>query len=65
MIRRGEEPPLASDENLVRHDDAELIRLGVPSLPQTLGDGYSAPEDDLGARGVGDYVCDQFARQAC
>src|SRR5215210_2620816 len=26
-IRRAEEPPLALDENLVRHEDAELIRL--------------------------------------
>jgi glutamine synthetase len=60
-IRRGEEPPLASDENLVRHDDAELIRLGVPSLPQTLGDALVAlAEDDLVREALGDYVCDQF-----
>ena len=57
---RGEEPPLASDENLVRHDDAELIRLGVPS-PQTLGDALMAlAEDDLVREALGDYVCDQF-----
>jgi glutamine synthetase len=60
-IRRGEEPPLASDENLVRHDDAELIRLGVPTLPQTLGDALAAlAEDDLVREALGDYVCDQF-----
>jgi glutamine synthetase len=60
-IRRGEEPPLASDENLVRYDDAELIRLGVPSLPQTLGDALVAlAEDDLVRGALGDYVCDQF-----
>jgi glutamine synthetase len=60
-IRRGEEPPLASDENLVRYDDAELIRLGVPSLPQTLGDALNAlAEDDLVRTALGDYVCDQF-----
>jgi glutamine synthetase len=60
-IRRGEEPPLASDENLVRHDEEELIRLGVPSLPQTLGDALMAlAEDDLVREALGDYVCDQF-----
>jgi glutamine synthetase len=60
-IRRGEEPPLASDENLVRHDDAELIRLGVQSLPQTLGDALAAlAEDDVIREALGDYVCDQF-----
>ena len=60
-IRRAEEPPLASDENLVRYDDAELIRLGVPSLPQTLGDALVAlAEDDIIRGSLGDYVCDQF-----
>ena len=60
-IRRAEEPPLASDENLVRYDDAELIRLGVPSLPQTLGDALVAlAEDDVIREALGDYVCDQF-----
>jgi glutamine synthetase len=60
-IRRAEEPPLASDENLVRYDDAELIRLGVPSLPQTLGDALGAlADDDVIRESLGDYVCDQF-----
>jgi glutamine synthetase len=60
-IQRGEEPPLASDENLVRHDDAELARLGVESLPQTLGDALAAlAEDDVIREALGDYVCDQF-----
>src|ERR671913_340946 len=60
-MRGGKEPPLASDENLVRHDDAELIRLGVPSLPQTLGDALIAlAEDDVVREALGDYVCDQF-----
>ena len=60
-IERGEEPPLASDENLVRHDDAELARLGVESLPQTLGDALVAlAEDDVIREALGDYVCDQF-----
>jgi glutamine synthetase len=60
-IRREEEPPLASDENLVRVDDAEMARLGVPSLPQTLGDALNAfMEDDVIRAALGDYVCDQF-----
>lgn len=60
-IQRGEEPQLASDENLVRHDDEELGRLGVQSLPQTLGDAlYALAEDDLIREALGDYVCDQF-----
>ena len=60
-IRREEEPPLALDENLVRYDEAELIRLGVPALPQTLGDAlYALAEDDLVRAALGDYVCDQF-----
>ncbi|MFN8592405.1 MAG: glutamine synthetase family protein [Thermomicrobiales bacterium] len=60
-IRRQEEPPLALDENLVRYDEAELMRLGVPALPQTLGDALNAlAEDDLIRTSLGDYVCDQF-----
>ena len=60
-IRRGEEPSLALDENLVRFDDAELMRRGVPSLPTTLGEALSAfIEDDLVRTALGDYVSDQF-----
>ncbi len=60
-MHRGEEPPLASDENLVRYDDAELMRMGVPSLPQTLGDALAAlADDDVMREALGDYVCDQF-----
>jgi glutamine synthetase len=60
-IRREEEPPLASDENLIRTDDAELTRLGVPSLPQTLGEALNVlADDDLMRLALGDFVCDQF-----
>jgi glutamine synthetase len=60
-IRQGAEPPLALDENLVRYDDTELARLGVPPLPQTLGDALTAlAEDDVVRSALGDYVCDQF-----
>ncbi|MFT4041157.1 MAG: glutamine synthetase family protein [Thermomicrobiales bacterium] len=60
-IRAGEEPSLAVDENLVRYDDAELVRMGIPTLPQTLGDAlYQMAESDLVRSALGDYVCDQF-----
>ena len=60
-IRRAEEPSLALDENLVRLDEAELVRRGVPALPQTLGDALNAlAEDDVIRGALGDYVCDQF-----
>jgi glutamine synthetase len=60
-IRKEEEPSLALDENLVRYDEGELLRLGVPALPHTLGDALNAlAEDDLVRAALGDYVCDQF-----
>ncbi len=60
-VQKGQEPSLALDENLVRYDEAELMRMGVPSLPQTLGDALGAlAEDDLIRTALGDYVCDQF-----
>lgn len=60
-IQQQQEPPLALDENLVRYDEGELLRLGVPPLPQTLGDALNAlAEDDLIRTALGDYVCDQF-----
>jgi glutamine synthetase len=60
-IRAGQEPSLAVDENLMRYDDAEMVRLGIPSLPQTLGDAlYLLAENDLVRTALGDYVCDQF-----
>ena len=49
------------DENLVRYDDAELTRLGVPTLPHTLGEALDAlAEDDVLRASLGDYVFDQF-----
>src|ERR671917_2326234 len=60
-IRQGEEPPAPLDETLVRYDDQEFERLGVPPLPRTLGDALAAlPEDDVVRAALGDYVCDQF-----
>ncbi|HEX5500349.1 MAG TPA: glutamine synthetase, partial [Thermomicrobiales bacterium] len=60
-IGSREEPPPPLDENLVRYDDAELERLGVPRLPPTLGDALRAfADDDLIRDALGDYVCDQF-----
>jgi glutamine synthetase len=60
-IRHGEEPPPPLDEHLVRYDDEELRRLGVPPLPTTLGESLTLlAEDDVVRAALGDYVCDQF-----
>ncbi len=60
-IRQKEEPPAPLDESLVRYDDAELVRLGVPQLPVTLGDALAAlAEDETVRLALGDYVCDQL-----
>lgn len=60
-VRQGEEPSSPLDEGLVRYDDDELRRLGVPSLPVTLGEAIAAlAEDDVVRAGLGDYVCDQL-----
>ncbi|MCC6315419.1 MAG: glutamine synthetase [Thermomicrobiales bacterium] len=59
--RIADEPPTPLDENLVRYDDAELERLGVPRLPATLGDALEAfAEDDLVRDALGDYVSGQL-----
>jgi len=60
-IRHGEEPPAPLDENLVRYDDEELLRLGVPRLPATLGEAIVAlAADDAIRAALGDYVVDQL-----
>jgi glutamine synthetase len=60
-IRHGEEPTAPLDEGLVRYDDDELRRMGVPALPVTLGEALTAlEEDDVVRAALGDYVCDQL-----
>jgi glutamine synthetase len=60
-IQQGEEPPPPLDESLVRYDDEELLRLGVPQLPVTLGEALNAlAEDDVVRAALGDAVYDQF-----
>jgi glutamine synthetase len=60
-IKTGEEPPNPLDETLVRYDDAELERLGVPKLPATLGEALTAlAEDDVVRSALGEYVVDQL-----
>ena len=62
-IRAGEEPPAPLDESLVRHDDDELQRLGIPRLPVTLGDALNVfREDDVVRAALGDYVSDQLVQ---
>lgn len=60
-VRHGEEPASPLDEGLMRYDDDELRRLGVPPLPVTLGEALNAlDEDDVVRAALGDYVCDQL-----
>lgn len=60
-IHLGEEPPAPLDENLVRYDDEELYRLGVPRLPATLGDALAALAAGETIRAaLGDFVVDQI-----
>jgi glutamine synthetase len=60
-IRQGDEPPPPLDETLIRYDDEELRRLGVPPLPTTLGDALTAlAEDDVVRAALGEYVADQL-----
>ncbi len=60
-VRRGDEPPAPLDETLVRYDDEELHRLGVPLLPATLGDALVAlAADDAVRAALGDFVVDQL-----
>jgi glutamine synthetase len=60
-IRTAEEPIAPLDENLVKFDDAELNRLGIPRLPATLGEAIDAfaGADTMRAT-LGDYAHDQL-----
>lgn len=59
---RGEyEPASPLDENLVSYDDDELNRLGVPRLPQTLGEALDALAASDTIRDIlGAYIFDQL-----
>ncbi|MFM9108629.1 MAG: glutamine synthetase family protein [Chloroflexota bacterium] len=60
-IERAEEPPPPLDENLVRHDDGELARLGVRELPRTMGMALDLlAGSDFCRNALGDYIFDQF-----
>lgn len=60
-VRQADQPPAPLDENLVRYDDEELLRLGVPRLPETLGEALGTlADDDVVRAALGDYVADQF-----
>lgn len=60
-LKQQEEPPAPLDESLVRYDDEELERLGVPRLPNTLGEALTAlAQDDVVRQALGDYVIDQL-----
>lgn len=60
-IRSTEEPISPLDENLVRFEDSELNRLGIPRLPATLGEAIEAfASADVMRNILGDYVHDQL-----
>lgn len=60
-IRNAAEPPAPLDENLVSYDDDELHRLGVPRLPQTMGEALDALAHGETVREIlGDYIFDQL-----
>lgn len=60
-IRNTSEPPAPFDENLVSYDDDELNRLGVPRLPQTLGQALdSLASSDVLRETLGTYIFDQL-----
>jgi glutamine synthetase len=60
-IRNAEEPISPLDENLVKFDDDELNRLGIPKLPATMGEALEAfAQSDVMRAALGDYVHDQL-----
>lgn len=60
-IRNKSEPPAPFDENLVFYDDDELNRLGVPRLPQTIGEALDAlSSSDILRETLGTYIFDQL-----
>jgi len=60
-IRQADEPPGPLDENLVTFDDDELLRLGAPLLPSTLGEALEAfARDDTVRAVLGDYISEQL-----
>lgn len=60
-IGADEEPIPPLDEHLVRYDDDELNRLGVPRLPTSLGAALEVfATDDIIRDAVGVYIADQL-----
>jgi glutamine synthetase len=60
-IRNGIEPPAPLDENLISYADDELNRLGIPRLPQTMGEALEALSgSDVVRQILGAYIFDQL-----
>jgi len=60
-IRNAIEPPPPLDENLVSYADDELNRLGIPRLPQTMGEALEElAHGDVIRETLGDYIFDQL-----
>lgn len=60
-IQHEEEPSAPLDEHLVQYDDDELNRLGVPRLPNSLGEALDVfAADDVMRDTLGSYIADQL-----
>lgn len=60
-IRKRQEPPDPLDESLVSYDNSELTRLGVPRLPQTMGEALDeTASSDVIRNILGAYIFDQL-----
>lgn len=60
-IRNAMEPRTPLDENLVSYADDELTRLGIPPLPQTLGEALDMlSRSDVVRNVLGEYIFDQL-----
>ena len=62
-IREGYTLPAEADANLFRMNDAELAKLGVTQLPQSLSDALKLMEkSELVVEALGEHIVDWFLR---
>ena len=62
-IREGYTLPAEADANLFQMSDAELAKLGVTQLPQSLSDALKLMEkSELVAEALGEHIFDWFLR---
>jgi glutamine synthetase len=62
-VARGYELPVEADANLFELDDAQLAKLGVTQLPQSLADSLRAMEEsELVREALGEHIFEWFLR---